>query len=230
MWSTFVSTEIPLLVDRCHNLVLASTEIPVFMDKTAQLTILSTRTALFMDSPRFRWREYGQQATRLANMPASRSKQAARATPKGSLRCFVPRAKSPYTISFVASCPSSPHSSGQKLQDGVSAAYTPPTNPSVAMLMRTEGGKTVRRVVKQAIKVDPVVNTSSTSRMCRIPVSSGGVEVRSLLCSLKAFFTLSDFSSMLSRVWLLVLRERISMSLLTGAPSRAAMPSAITCA
>ena len=33
------------------------------------------------------------------------------------------------------------------------------TNPSVAALMRTEGGKTVRRAVKQANKVDPVVNT-----------------------------------------------------------------------
>lgn len=127
---------------------------------------------IVVDSPRFRWREYGQQATRLASTPASRSKQAARATPKGSLRCFVPRAKSPHTISFVASCPSSPHSSGQKLQDGVSAAYAPPTNPSVAMLMRTEGGKTVRRAVKHAKAVDPVVNTSSTSRMCRIPLNS----------------------------------------------------------
>ena len=117
-----LSIRATLFVDRCHNLVLASTEIPVFMDKIAQLTILSTRTALFMDSPQFRWREYGRQATRLASTPASRSKQAARATPKGSLRCFVPRAKSPHTLSFVASCPSSPHSSGQKLQDGVSAA------------------------------------------------------------------------------------------------------------
>ena len=33
------------------------------------------------------------------------------------------------------------------------------TNPSVATLIRTEGGKTVRRAVKQANKVDPVVNT-----------------------------------------------------------------------
>lgn len=81
---TVVSTQTAHLVDRCHNLVLASTEIPVFMDKIAQLTILSTITALFMDSPRFRWREYGQQATRLANTPASRSKQA----------------KSPHTIWF----------------------------------------------------------------------------------------------------------------------------------
>ena len=79
-----LSIRATLFVDRCHNLVLASTEIPVFMDKTAQLTILSTRTALFMDSPRFRWREYGQQATRLASMPASRSKQTARAMPKDS--------------------------------------------------------------------------------------------------------------------------------------------------
>ena len=81
---TVVSTQTAHLVDRCHNLVLASTEIPVFIDKTAQLTILSTRTALFMDSPRFRCREYGQQATRLASMPASRSKQTARAMPKDS--------------------------------------------------------------------------------------------------------------------------------------------------
>jgi len=33
------------------------------------------------------------------------------------------------------------------------------TNPSVAALMRAEGGKTVRKAVKQAIKVEPVVNT-----------------------------------------------------------------------
>ena len=33
------------------------------------------------------------------------------------------------------------------------------TNPIAAALMRTEGGKTVRRAVKQANKVDPVVNT-----------------------------------------------------------------------
>ena len=33
------------------------------------------------------------------------------------------------------------------------------TNPRVATLMRTEGGKTSRRATKQAIKVEPVVNT-----------------------------------------------------------------------
>ena len=30
-----------------------------------------------------------------------------------------------------------------------------PTNPSVATLMRTSGGKTERRALKQAIKVEP---------------------------------------------------------------------------
>ncbi len=34
-----------------------------------------------------------------------------------------------------------------------------PTNPSVATLMRTSGGKTVRNATKQAYKVEPVVNT-----------------------------------------------------------------------
>jgi hypothetical protein len=33
------------------------------------------------------------------------------------------------------------------------------TNPSVATLMRTLGGKTVRNAVKQANKVDSIVNT-----------------------------------------------------------------------
>ena len=32
------------------------------------------------------------------------------------------------------------------------------TNPSVATLMLTEGGKTVRKASKQVNKVDPVVN------------------------------------------------------------------------
>ena len=33
------------------------------------------------------------------------------------------------------------------------------TNPSVATLMRTLGGKTERKAVKQANKVDSIVNT-----------------------------------------------------------------------
>ena len=41
------------------------------------------------------------------------------------------------------------------------------TTPSVATLMRTEGGKTVRKASKQANKVDPVVKTSSMMRMWR---------------------------------------------------------------
>ncbi len=48
--------------------------------------------------------------------------------------------------------------------------YLPPTNPSVATLILTSGGKTVRRAVKQAIKVEPVVNTSSTMIRCLIPL------------------------------------------------------------
>ena len=36
--------------------------------------------------------------------------------------------------------------------------YPPPTNASVATLILTPGGKTVRKAVKQAIKVEPVVN------------------------------------------------------------------------
>ena len=39
------------------------------------------------------------------------------------------------------------------------SAYAPPTNPKVATLMRTEGGKTVRKAVKQAKRVLPEVNT-----------------------------------------------------------------------
>lgn len=38
-------------------------------------------------------------------------------------------------------------------------AYASPTNPRVATLMRTDGGKTVRKAVKQAIKVLPGANT-----------------------------------------------------------------------
>ena len=44
--------------------------------------------------------------------------------------------------------------------------YPPPTKPRVAMLMRTEGGKTDLKATKQAYRVLPVVKTSSTSRMC----------------------------------------------------------------
>lgn len=36
--------------------------------------------------------------------------------------------------------------------------YAPPTNPSVATLIRTVGGNTDRKVQKQARRVDPVVN------------------------------------------------------------------------
>ena len=100
-----LSIRATFFVDRGHSLCLASTEIPVFMDKIAKLTVVSIKTALFVDSPRFRWREYGQQATRLANMPTSRSKQATRATPKGSLRCFVPLVQPLDPIS-VWVCPS----------------------------------------------------------------------------------------------------------------------------
>ena len=96
-----LSIRATLFVDRCHNLVLASTEIPVFTDRIAKSIVVSMKTALFVDSSRFRWREYGRQATRLANMPASRSKQATRATPKGSLRCFVPGSQSLHTIWFI---------------------------------------------------------------------------------------------------------------------------------
>jgi len=138
-----LSIRATFFVDRCHNLVLASTEIPVFMDRIAKSIVVSTQTALFVDSSRFRWREYGRLATRLANTPASRSKQTARATPKGSrsLLCAPSQISAHYMV------------------------YPPPTNPKVATLMRTEGGKTERRAVKQAIKVEPVVNTSSTSRI-----------------------------------------------------------------
>ena len=46
------------------------------------------------------------------------------------------------------------------------------TNPSVAALMRTEGGKTVLRAWKQADMVLPVVNTryNSNIRIVFIPV------------------------------------------------------------
>ena len=43
--------------------------------------------------------------------------------------------------------------------------YPPPTNPSVATLILTHGGKTDRNATKHACKVEPVVNTSSISRM-----------------------------------------------------------------
>ena len=38
---------------------------------------------------------------------------------------------------------------------GISYDYAPPTNPRVATLIRTLGGKTERRALKQAIKVEP---------------------------------------------------------------------------
>ncbi len=143
-----LSIRATFFVDRNLKLTVVSTQTALFVDKTVQLTILSTRTALFMDSPRFRWREYGQQATRLANTPASRSKQTARATPKGSrsLLCAPSQISARYLV------------------------YLPPTNPSVATLILTSGGKTERRAVKQAIKVEPVVNTSSTMIRCLIPL------------------------------------------------------------
>ena len=37
--------------------------------------------------------------------------------------------------------------------------YPPPADPRVATLILTLGGKTSRRATKQAIKVEPVVNT-----------------------------------------------------------------------
>ena len=48
------------------------------------------------------------------------------------------------------------------------------TNPSVATLIRTEGGKTDLKATKQANKVDPVVKTSSTRSMWRKGVGSAG--------------------------------------------------------
>ena len=51
-------------------------------------------------------------------------------------------------------------------QDRPTGAYVPPTNASVATLMRTSGGKASRRATKHACKVEPVVNTSSTSTIC----------------------------------------------------------------
>lgn len=44
-------------------------------------------------------------------------------------------------------------------------AYVPPTNPSVATLILTQGGKTARRASKHACRVAPVVKTSSTRRI-----------------------------------------------------------------
>ena len=101
MWSTFVSTEIPVFMDRIAKSIVVSMKTALFVDRNFKLTVASTQTALFVDSSRFRWREYGRQATRLASTPASRSKQTARATPKGSLRCFVPGAQSLHTIWFI---------------------------------------------------------------------------------------------------------------------------------
>ena len=79
-------------------LFILSTKQALFMDKSPYLGLISTETALFVDSPRFRWREYGRQATRLASTPASRSKQATRATPKGSLLmlCALSPTSRPY--------------------------------------------------------------------------------------------------------------------------------------
>ena len=43
--------------------------------------------------------------------------------------------------------------------------YRCPTKPRVAMLMRTEGGKIVRRASWHAAEVLPVVNTSSINKI-----------------------------------------------------------------
>ena len=95
-----------------------------------------------------------------------------------------------------------------------------PTNPSVATLIRTsEAGNTSLRAVKQASKVEPVVKTSSISRMWRhwtpsgstgmsprplgVPfesegVFSGGVGISLGRDTVNARLTFVDFSSMVS--------------------------------
>jgi len=76
------------------------------------------------------------QAARLANTPASRSKQAARATLNGSLRCFVPLVQSLHSIS-VWVCPPNVPFRGQLQQTQSSSIYLY-INPEVATLMRPD--------------------------------------------------------------------------------------------
>ena len=75
--------------------------------------------------------------------------------------------------------------------------YTSPTKPSVAMLMRTDGGKTDRRALKQAKRVLPVVKTSSTKRMC---LGRWPIEERHLEEASNAPCTFDFFASISSRV------------------------------
>ena len=119
--SPIVSTKTAISVDRCSYVSLASIKTPLFVDRSFNLRRPE-------NSPNFwppyrlcpRWPEkslfswpildcetgdIASEATRLANTPASRSKQAARATPKGSLRCFVPLVQPLDPIS-VWVCPS----------------------------------------------------------------------------------------------------------------------------
>lgn len=80
-----MSTETTLFVDRTAVFHILSTEPPLFMDRSRILGQSVTKLPIFQACVRWWYKMPGQQATRLANMPASRSKQTARATPKGSL-------------------------------------------------------------------------------------------------------------------------------------------------
>ena len=60
MWSTFVSTEIPVFMDKTAKLTVVSMKTALFVDRNFKLPVASTQTALFVDSSRFRWRVYGQ--------------------------------------------------------------------------------------------------------------------------------------------------------------------------
>ena len=108
-------------------------------------------------------------------------------------------------------------------------AYAPPTNPSVATLMRTVGEKTERSALKQAPRVEPVVNTSSTRTMCLGPDPFRNFAAASSLTA-NAPATFRAFPSMSSFVCVLVLRLRMRMSVRMGTSISRASAEAITSA
>ena len=89
--------------------------------------------------------------------------------------------------------------------------------------MRTSGGKALRNAVKQASRVLPVVKTSSTSNMCRIPSWEPGITENEPA-------TLPAFSVMLRRICVLVYLWRFKISVLTGVSSAFEIPFAMTSA
>lgn len=230
MWSLMLSTKKFFFMDRGHNHCLVSTETALFMDRNLKLTIVSTKTAFFMD----RSFNHCLVSTETALFMDSTAQSTVvsikiRFFP-GQFAVMMPDAWS--AGNATGKYAGQPHkASGASYTQGLAPLlcapsqisahyllYTFPTKPSVATLMRTPGGKTVRRAVKQAIKVDPVVKTSSTSSTCRMSLRK---------TASKASLTFFSLSSTLSLVCVIVCFFLCNMSVCTGMPSSSAMPLAM---